>query len=382
MRPPCCPCAASRRRSERYRRSGTSASTATRARSTRSSGRTGPGNRHCWGSRAASSLRTRGPSRSEAADGGAALPPRPGGSGSAWRIRPTRTSSTSRSPRTSTSPRPGSLQPAYGPMEEWAAEKLAEFELDVPVDGARRARCRSRERQLLEVVKALLAEPKVLLLDEPTTALGPEDVERLHALVLEQSRAGVGIVYVSHRLPEVLGIADRITVLRDGVGQGTFEAAGHVGGEPRRSDDRPAAPARLSRAARRPRPTARCSSPSRACKASASARSTSRSRRARSSGSPAPRATGRCRSCGRSPASSARPAAPTCNGRELDTRLAARPAPGGSRAAQRRPGRGVALPRPERAGQHDDPGAAAAGTLRVPEPPARARHGRPTSPAA
>src|SRR5207245_9487301 len=81
------------------------------------------------------------------------------------------------------------------------------------------------QRQFLEVVKVLLARPKVLLLDEPTTALGPEEVERLHALVLEKSRAGVGIVYVSHRLPEVLGIADRITVLRDGVGPGTFEAA-------------------------------------------------------------------------------------------------------------------------------------------------------------
>ena len=84
------------------------------------------------------------------------------------------------------------------------------------------------------LVKALLARPKVLLLDEPTTALGPEDVERLHALVFEQSRAGVGIVYVSHRLPEVLGIADRVTVLRDGVSQGTFEARGM-------SEDPPAA---------------------------------------------------------------------------------------------------------------------------------------------
>jgi ribose transport system ATP-binding protein len=82
------------------------------------------------------------------------------------------------------------------------------------------------QRQLLEVVKALLAKPKVLLLDEPTTALGPEEVAQLHALVLERSRAGVGIVYVSHRLPEVLGIADRISVLRDGVAQGTFDAAG------------------------------------------------------------------------------------------------------------------------------------------------------------
>jgi ribose transport system ATP-binding protein len=81
------------------------------------------------------------------------------------------------------------------------------------------------QRQLLEVVKALLATPRVLLLDEPTTALGPEEVEQLHSLVLERSRSGVGIVYVSHRLPEVLGIANRITVLRDGVDQGTFEAA-------------------------------------------------------------------------------------------------------------------------------------------------------------
>jgi ribose transport system ATP-binding protein len=120
---------------------------------------------------------------------------------------------------------PGGLQPAYARMEEWAAGKLAAFKLDVPV-AAPVGSLSLAERQFLEVVKSLLAEPKVLLLDEPTTAFGPEDVQRLHALVLEQSRAGVGIVYVSHRLPEVLGIADRITVLRDGVAQGTFEAAG------------------------------------------------------------------------------------------------------------------------------------------------------------
>ena len=65
----------------------------------------------------------------------------------------------------------------------------------------------------------------MLLLDEPTTALGPQDVERFHQLVLEQARAGVAIVYVSHRLPEVLAVADRLTVLRDGVGQGTHDAA-------------------------------------------------------------------------------------------------------------------------------------------------------------
>ncbi len=119
---------------------------------------------------------------------------------------------------------PADVQPQYGRMEEWAAARLGEFKLDVPVTAAVGS-LPLAERQLLEVVKVLLARPKVLLLDEPTTALGPEDVERLHAQVFDQSRAGVGIVYVSHRLPEVLGIADRITVLRDGVGQGTYEAA-------------------------------------------------------------------------------------------------------------------------------------------------------------
>ena len=119
---------------------------------------------------------------------------------------------------------PSDLRPTYRRMDGWAGDRLAEFDLDISPT-APTGTLSLAERQLLEVVKALLPQPTVLLLDEPTTALGPEDVDRLHALVHERSRAGVGIVYVSHRLPEVLGIADRITVLRDGVGQGTFEAA-------------------------------------------------------------------------------------------------------------------------------------------------------------
>ena len=206
------------------RRSARSASTAARARSTRSSGRTGPGSRHCSGSPAASSRPTTGPSRSTASSAGGSPRQRPAGSASASRTRRTRMSSTCRSPRTSISAAPPELRPRYGRMEAWAAETLGAFDLDIPLTATTRS-LSLVQRQLLEVVKALLAKPKVLLLDEPTTALGPDDVERLHALVLEQSRAGVGIVYVSHRLPEVLGIADRVTVLRDGVCQGTFEAA-------------------------------------------------------------------------------------------------------------------------------------------------------------
>jgi ribose transport system ATP-binding protein len=120
---------------------------------------------------------------------------------------------------------PAAERPTYGRMERWAASTLKEFALDVPVK-ASVGSLSLAQRQLLEVVKSLLAKPKVLLLDEPTTALGPQEVEQLMALVLDRSRAEVGIVYVSHRLPEVLGIADRISVLRDGVKQGTFDADG------------------------------------------------------------------------------------------------------------------------------------------------------------
>jgi ribose transport system ATP-binding protein len=120
---------------------------------------------------------------------------------------------------------PAAERPPYRRMERWAASTVEEYRFDVPVKAAVGSLSLA-QRQLLEVVKSLLAKPKVLLLDEPTTALGPQEVEQLMALVLERSRAEVGILYVSHRLPEVLGIADRISVLRDGVKQGTFEAAG------------------------------------------------------------------------------------------------------------------------------------------------------------
>ena len=59
------------------------------------------------------------------------------------------------------------------------------------------------DRQLFEVAKALVTEPKVLLLDEPTTALGPDEVDALHRTIKACRDQGIGVVYVSHRLPEV-----------------------------------------------------------------------------------------------------------------------------------------------------------------------------------
>lgn len=120
---------------------------------------------------------------------------------------------------------PDEVRPGYGRMYEWATETLAEFELDVRA-AARVEALSAAQLQLLEVVSALLSRPKALLLDEPTTALGHADVQRLHQLIRNLAQRGMGIVYVSHRLPEVLDVADRVTVLRDGVSQGTFDAAG------------------------------------------------------------------------------------------------------------------------------------------------------------
>lgn len=121
---------------------------------------------------------------------------------------------------------PKQHRPSYGSMKDWAIDILARFELDDLFADAPAAWLSVGERQQLEVAKALLSEPKVLLLDEPTTALGPSQVEWLHRTILDCAARGIGVVYVSHRLPDVLQVADRITVLRDGRSQGTYEAAG------------------------------------------------------------------------------------------------------------------------------------------------------------
>ena len=81
------------------------------------------------------------------------------------------------------------------------------------------------QRQTVEIARGLAAGARVIVMDEPTAALEPAEVERLLALVLELRSSGVGIVYVSHRMDEIFRIADRITVLRDGAHVATCAAA-------------------------------------------------------------------------------------------------------------------------------------------------------------
>ena len=72
------------------------------------------------------------------------------------------------------------------------------------------------EQQIVEIAKAIGANARILILDEPTASLTEREVERLFGVIRALRAAGVGIIYISHRLEEVAAIADRVTVLRDG----------------------------------------------------------------------------------------------------------------------------------------------------------------------
>lgn len=71
-------------------------------------------------------------------------------------------------------------------------------------------------QQVVEIVKALALEARVLIMDEPTASLADHEVELLYGLVRRLQQSGIGILYVSHRLAEVFDLSDRITVLKDG----------------------------------------------------------------------------------------------------------------------------------------------------------------------
>ena len=110
----------------------------------------------------------------------------------------------------------------YRRLDTWAEEQLAPYDLAIGAS-ARVATLSPAQRQFLEVVKALVSKPTVLLLDEPTASLDVNDVDTLHRIVRGIVAEGTTVVYVSHRLPEILSLAQRVTVLRDGEGQGTFD---------------------------------------------------------------------------------------------------------------------------------------------------------------
>lgn len=78
-------------------------------------------------------------------------------------------------------------------------------------------------RQIVEVLKAISLHPKILILDEPTSSLGAAEIDRLFFNIRRLQSQGVSFIYISHHLPEIFRVANRVTVLRDGRNAGTFQ---------------------------------------------------------------------------------------------------------------------------------------------------------------
>src|SRR5579875_658857 len=72
------------------------------------------------------------------------------------------------------------------------------------------------QQQLVEIARALAFDARIVVMDEPSATLTPQEVEHLFSIIRDLKSKGIGIIYISHRLEEVFAIADRVQVLRDG----------------------------------------------------------------------------------------------------------------------------------------------------------------------
>ena len=103
----------------------------------------------------------------------------------------------------------------YRKMHKDATELLDMLDLDI--DSRRLvAELTAEEKQLVEIVKACSRAPKILLMDEPTTALRQHEVETLFGIMRNLKAKGCSVVFISHRLKEVMEVCDRIAIIRDG----------------------------------------------------------------------------------------------------------------------------------------------------------------------
>lgn len=120
---------------------------------------------------------------------------------------------------------PSAQRPPFRQMDRWATERLARYGMDhlTPADLAKSLS--PGDGQLLDIVRALMAHPKVLLLDEATSSLDASGVDVALDLMRQAAGEGVAVLFVTHRLSEVFRVASRISVLRDGEWQGTVPAS-------------------------------------------------------------------------------------------------------------------------------------------------------------
>ena len=100
-------------------------------------------------------------------------------------------------------------------MNRDAAAWLERLELDVPPTTPV-GRLRVGQQQVVEIAKALPVDVRILIMDEPTSAITEHEIEVLFRQIADLKRRGVGIVYITHKLEELPRIADDVTVMRDG----------------------------------------------------------------------------------------------------------------------------------------------------------------------
>ncbi len=109
-------------------------------------------------------------------------------------------------------------------MRALAEEKCREIEIELPLD-AEAGECSVGQQQMTEIVRNLLVDAKVVIMDEPTAALTERETEKLFEVMRSLKKRGVAMVYISHRMEEVANNCDTITVMRDGVSVATKPVA-------------------------------------------------------------------------------------------------------------------------------------------------------------
>lgn len=112
-------------------------------------------------------------------------------------------------------PRLGPALVDWAAMHTHAADVLNQLGLRIDV-GSPVQSLSVAEQQLVEIAKAIAADSQLLIMDEPTTALALDETQRLHKLIRRLAARGRAILYISHRLHEIIGLAHRVTVLKDG----------------------------------------------------------------------------------------------------------------------------------------------------------------------
>ena len=105
-------------------------------------------------------------------------------------------------------------------MRALAEQKCREIEIELPLD-MEAGECSVGQQQMTEIVRNLLLDAKVVIMDEPTAALTERETEKLFEVMRSLKKRGVAMVYISHRMEEVTQNCDTITVMRDGVSVAT-----------------------------------------------------------------------------------------------------------------------------------------------------------------